>query len=302
MNSELILSKPELDLKDLRELSIPLSISENLVIFQYGLKGNSLKTPVNVPLQDILQVGQKGLIKYIIISLLRERPKLIPFVFQNKSLQKLANYLLRYRTGSHKTLYLYVDCISRYCNNLNLSPDNLIDNIRSNEASIDHARLQTHVKALDGFVATLQDEGLAPSRICNYVKAVRALYRVHGIDLKLPFPLSRRTVRKDRAPRPEELAKLLDIADLRERVIISILALGGFREGTLVKLTYGHIKQDFENGIIPLHIHVEPEITKGKYNDYDTFLGREAADYLRLNFETRRKGSPDGKIPFEEIT
>src|SRR5208283_2983560 len=135
----------------------------------------------------------------------------------------------------------------------------------------------------------LQDRGLAPSRIANYVKAIRSLYRVNGIEIKLPYALSRRSVRKDRAPKPEELQRLLDVADLREKVIVSILALGGFREGTLVRLRYRHVKEDLEKGTIPVHIQVESDITKGKYHDYDTFLGEEAVEYLRLYLEARRQ-------------
>ncbi len=300
--TELILKERMLTLEDLPFLTSLGRIEDTSFLLEYSSEGSRLKTPVQVPLEDLRAVSQKGLVKYIITSLLRERPRLIPYVFQNLALQNLANYLLRYRTGSPKTLYLYVDCITRYCNYLNLTPDELVGNMKNEEGQVRHERLQEHIKALERFVAELQDEGLAPCRICNYVKAIRALYRVHGIDLKLPFPLQRRTIRKDRAPRPEELAKLLDIADLREKVIISLLALGGFREGTLIKLTYGHVKEDLERGIVPLHIHVEADITKGKYHDYDTFLGQEAVEYLKLYLETRRKGSPDGKIPPEDIT
>ncbi len=94
----------------------------------------------------------------------------------------------------------------------------------------------------------------------------------------------------------------MDFADLRGKVIVSILALGGFRVGTLAKLCYYHVKDDLERKIAPIHIHVEAEITKGKYGDYDTFLGKEAIDYLKAYLDLRRRGSPSGKIPPEAIT
>lgn len=84
-------------------------------------------------------------------------------------------------------------------------------------------------------------------------------------------------------------------------VILSVLVLGGFREGTLVRLQYRHVREDLERGIVPIHIHVEAEITKGEYGDYDTFLGSEAIEYLNLYLEKRRQGSPDGKIPPRRI-
>jgi hypothetical protein len=78
-----------------------------------------------------------------------------------------------------------------------------------------------------------------------------------------------------------------------------MLALGGFRNGTLTKLQYRHIKRDLEKGTTPIHVHIEAEITKGKYHDYDTFIGQEAADYLRLYLQARRQGTE--KIPPETI-
>lgn len=162
-------------------------------------------------------------------------------------------------------------------------------------------RIPIHVRLLGDYMAELQDQGLAPSRISNYVKAIRLLYRVNGIELRLPHPPSRRSIREDRGPKPEELQRLLDMADLREKVIISMLALGGFREGTLVRLQYRHVREDLERGLVPLHIHVEPEITKGKYHDYDTFIGAEAVEYLKLYLQARRKGNLDARLQPEDI-
>jgi site-specific recombinase XerD len=99
-----------------------------------------------------------------------------------------------------------------------------------------------------------------------------------------------------------ELQHLIDIADLRDKVIVSMLALGGFRVGTLAKLQYRHVKKDLENNVTPVHIHIESSITKGGYGDYSTFINREAVDFLRAYLDLRRHGSPCGKIPPEVIT
>ena len=81
-----------------------------------------------------------------------------------------------------------------------------------------------------------------------------------------------------------------------------MLALGGFREGTLTKLRYRHVREDLERDIAPICVRVETEITKGQYGDYCTFIPRETVDYLKLYLDNRRRGSPEGKLPPEEIT
>jgi site-specific recombinase XerD len=194
-----------------------------------------------------------------------------------------------------------IDCIARYSKRTGISPDDLISSAKDHNGLVKFQEIPKHVKALEDYVSELQDQRLAPSRIANYAKAIRSLYRVNGIEVKLPYSLSRRSIRKDRAPKPEELQRLLDAGDLREKAVISMLALGGFREGTLIRLRYRHIKEDLERGIVPVHVHVEAEITKGKHHDYDTFLGAEAVQALKLYLDARRKGLIDRRIPREEI-
>ena len=54
---------------------------------------------------------------------------------------------------------------------------------------------------------------------------------------------------------------------------------------------YRHVKHHLESGVVPVNMHVEAEITKGKYHDYDTFIGSEAVEYLKMHLETRRFGN-----------
>jgi integrase len=219
----------------------------------------------------------------------------------NQSCRELAKHLLRHNSGSTATLYQYMYGVHRFSRWINRSPDQLIAECKTSDGLTDQRQLEIHIQRLDDFVGDLQAEGLAPGTISNHVKGVKALYRVNGLKLELPYRLSKRAIYSDRAPRPEELQRLIDLASLRDKVIVALLALGGFREGTLVRLRYRHVADDLERGIVPLHVHVEAEITKGKYADYDTFLGAEAVEYLRLYLDKRRVGSPELRTPPETI-
>jgi integrase len=80
-----------------------------------------------------------------------------------------------------------------------------------------------------------------------------------------------------------------------------VLVTSGMREGTLLKLRYRHVKEDLEGGRIPIHIHLEGGILKGNYvPDCDTFINGEAASYLKLYLDERRRGTE--KIPPETVT
>ena len=152
---------------------------------------------------------------------------------------------------------------------------------------------------VDEFLGELEAEGRASYSLLVKGARLKTFFKVNGVRIALPVEYRARITYRDRAPTPEEIQRLIEVADLREKAMIAMLATGGFRIGTLVKLKYRHVKEDLEAGRIPLHIHVEAEITKGKYCDYDTFINEEAVRYLKLYLEQRRRGTE--KIPPEEI-
>jgi hypothetical protein len=72
-------------------------------------------------------------------------------------------------------------------------------------------------RQLGEFIGSLQADGLAPSTLLNYVKGVKALFRSNGLILAFPYRITQRRVCMDRAPRPEDLQRLIDVADLRKK-------------------------------------------------------------------------------------
>jgi len=264
-------------------------------------RGYKLRKSLKLTVPEAQNAADERLQRYIIDSLSWKMPRLVAFTFNNTSTMELAKHLLRHRTGSTATLYQYIYGLHRFCQWANTQPDQLIKSCQDQDGDPKTKALARYSRLLDDFVGCLQAEGLAPGTVSNHVKGVKALFRANGLKLELPYNLPKRTVYSDRAPTPEELQHIIELADIREKVIVSMLALGGFRIGTLVKLQYRHVKRDLEKMTIPIHIHVEAEITKGKYHDYDTFLGEEAAKHLKAYLELRRRGSPCGKMPPENI-
>ncbi len=238
-------------------------------------------------------------------SLISQRPRLIPWVLENKSLVEVANHLLRACSGSKMGLYGYLNTVSLYCRRLNTDPDSLIVDAKP-EALPNPARIEKHRGFLQQCINELQDLKRSPGRIHGYTKQIRTFYRVNGVDVPKPKYVPKpKVVSKDRVPSPEEVQRLLDMGDLREKVMVALIVLGGFREGTLSILTYGHVKKDLEQGVMPVHVHISMDETKGAYADFDTFLGAEVVYYVRLYLEERRRGSTrrsDGEyLPPEEI-
>src|SRR5207244_5736717 len=140
------------------------------------------------------------------------------------------------RSGSRMGLYGYVNTTGRYCDRLSTRPDQLIADV--NHAGYpDPARIEKHRGFLQSCINELQDMGRSPGRMGGYARQVRTFYRCNGVELPKPKYLPSPTVvSRDRAPTPEELQHLLDVADIRGRLIVLLLATGGYREDTLVLL------------------------------------------------------------------
>jgi integrase len=254
-------------------------------------------------ISETLPPRERNAKQYMVGSFKGKMPSLIPFSYENESIIRLASYLLKYTIGSKYTLYQYVFGVHRFSKWMEKKPDDMIK-----ETLLDKKVIDKYLRNIDDFIGDLQAEGLAPGTINNHVKGVKALFRVNGVKLELPYRVPKKVKYPDRAPTPEELTKIIDIADIREKVIVSLLALSGVRIGTLEKLQYRHVKEDLEKGVMPIHMYIEAEITKGKYHDYDTFLGAEGVQYLKAYIESRRLGNErleGGRIrgmPPEEIT
>ncbi|RLG61074.1 hypothetical protein DRN86_00785 [Candidatus Geothermarchaeota archaeon] len=272
-----------------------LKNAECLVVEVFKSKnGVRLKNPKRI---EVISMPESkltlALIDYAVRSLYKKRSTLIPFILSHKSTMNLVKHLFINYSQSESTLEVYAYWLQRFFNKLGVSPDSLVKSC-FREKLIKEDSLKKISAEVEEFIAELKAYGLTENTRANALKAIKTFFAVNGINLTLsPFFRVRRSRVKyeDRAPTPEELSKLLEVAGLREKAMIAMMALGGFRIGTLVKLKYRHVKRDLERGIIPVHIHVEAEITKGKYHDYDTFIGAEAAEYLKLYLDWRKRGS-----------
>jgi hypothetical protein len=277
-----------------------LTIVETITI-EKSSQNKKLRQPVTFEKPAASDKVTLDIQRYIIESLTSRVPKLIPFAIRSQSIMRLAEYLKYERSSSLNSIAQYVYTIYKFSLWCSLEPDDLIAECKDEDDTVNLKALSKAAQRLDTYYRELMAEGLAPHSVAEYIAQLKSFYKMNGVPVPIARRFNTRTLAKDRSPTPEELQRVIDMADLREKVIVSMLALGGFREGTLAALRYRHVKEDLERGIIPVHIHIEAEITKGKYNDYDTFIGKEAVDYLKAYLELRRRGSPDGKIPPETI-
>src|SRR2546426_2261333 len=165
MTSEIILRPKPLLLSQVPLLAELGHLEGDAFVFEKGLKGCKLKTHVSVPIKAILDLGHPGLIEYAVRAMIRERPLLLLYTFQNQTLIELGRYFLQYRSQSLQSYYAYVDDIKRFCDWLGHSVDQVITDANEGDGLPNLHRIQKHTRFLEDYLSICQDKKLSPGRI-----------------------------------------------------------------------------------------------------------------------------------------
>ena len=113
----------KLSVEQLRNLKLPLIFQEDTIIIERSLNDLKLRQPISIKLEKILEAQEIGLVDYIIRSCLSYQPSIIPYIFDNKSLVKVARHFFRHRSGSHQSCLMYTVKLKKYAVWLGHSPD-----------------------------------------------------------------------------------------------------------------------------------------------------------------------------------
>ncbi|MDH2901171.1 MAG: site-specific integrase, partial [archaeon] len=88
-------------------------------------------------------------------------------------------------------------------------------------------------------------------------RAVKSFYRFQSMPLvgiKQPNTEDIVVRTKDHIPSVDEIRRMCDLADLRDRLVVLIVSQTGMRVSSLCRLQYKHVKQDLELGVIPCRV------------------------------------------------
>jgi len=187
----------------------------------------------------------------------------------------------------------YADNIRRFCEFANVTPEQFQNMDKKKARDIAWS-----------FIETFSDK---PTVAINVMAALKSFYRNHDGET-LPFDSSKfgkhyvkpraRKASYEHVPTKNEVYQIIDMAtSLRDRAMMLMLFQSGIRLNALLRLNYGHVREQLEKGIVPLHLKITDDLdTKLRGYDlpyYDTFVGKEAADALKRFCEIRHKNSTD---------
>ena len=221
--------------------------------------------------------------------------KMGPLPFDPETLTKyesvrtwLANVSAEH-TGSDRTRECYLWYMTRWVQWTGKNPDQLKEERRLHVRSEDDERYEEN--KVNEYFAYLQKIGFSRNMSAQHLVPVRSFYTAHGYNLKSKQPQQVRSL-TFKPPMPEELEKLWQFADVRDRAIIAWIVNTGMSRGDVVQVKWKHIKREWGKRRDAMYIDFMREKTKERY---ETFLGDEGIRALELYFEQRQKR---GEQPF----
>jgi integrase len=204
------------------------------------------------------------------------------------------NFANAIRTSKTKTLYNFA--LSKF---LTFSDIDSVDTLITVDSRLTTARI------ID-FVVYEKEKGTSYGSLCAYLAGIRKFYELNDVVLnwkkiKMYLP-EKKKVQHDRAYRREEIKRILDVCDIRKRVIVLLMCSTGMRIGAIADLRLKNLHK------IQLHHQSESStsiiyritIYEKAAERYYTFCTPECAkaidDYLNYRIQYGEKLTPESPL------
>ena len=188
------------------------------------------------------------------------------------------------KAGSEITGDVYFRRLGAFCNEMEKTPQQLV---KMKDMALSNL--------IDDYIILCEKRGNAGSYINNTIKAVKSWLVFNGINLPRKIKIRdaniSASIKNERIPTQEELKKIFNAGDSRERTACGIVAFTGVRIGVLGNYTGtdGLKIEDIPDldvdgdeitfKKIPAQVNVRRELSKSN-KAYITFLGQEGCSYL----------------------
>ena len=213
-------------------------------------------------------------------------------------------YLRRKRSG--KTVSTYGAAFRRFMEhyrekygadqNIRLFLERVFDNMRK---PIEEKQPGLIEGELADYIVFLKKAGKSDNTARVYVAAMQNFFKFYNIPVSMTFVgnLPKAVTKKENLKHEwtrEEVKTFLGAAETyRDKALIMCIFQSGMGVSDISGLDYGDIKDEYEKGIIPIHLRLNRVKTGVPFR---TFFGRDAVHYLQLYLQTRRNLRPESPL------
>lgn len=217
--------------------------------------------------------------------------------FENSLSVKYWMDSLNSKGGPHSTKYIWKHHLKRFCDWLDKTPDQLIED-RKQQLKNDDERVKHQAEMqLKRFLSDLEEEGLSPNTRRCYFTAVRNFYKRNYVELQFfrgDGPSTRTVVEGRRAASKEDIAKMLEVASPRVRALILFIKDTGLAESDVAGLKLKDLGVKDVSEIFTLKTPIPLILNRKKTGRRTvTFIGPESFKAVKNTLQIRKIGSPE---------
>jgi len=190
-------------------------------------------------------------------------------------------------SNSRQTRDVYRVSLQKFMDFIQKTPEQVLAEYETSE---DRNFKRLYAQCMLSLLSEMQRKGYAPASISATLNAVRSFFKYNDLPLGFVPSGSNLIEFHNRDIMKEEIVEILNVANVRDRAFFCVLAQSGLRPSTVANLRIGDVEGILEeNTLVPCKITVRQENTKGKFQEYFSFMGDEAVSYLKGYLKTRSK-------------
>lgn len=190
-------------------------------------------------------------------------------------------------SNSRQTRDVYRVSLQKFMDFIQKTPEQVLAEY---EASEDRDFKRVYAQCMLALLSEMQRKGYAPASISSTLNAVRSFFKYNDLPLGFVPSGSNLIEFHNRDIMKEEVVEILNVANVRDRAFFCVLVQSGLRPATIANLRVGDVEGVLdEKTPVPCRITVRQENTKGKFQEYFSFIGDEAVSYLKDYLKTRNK-------------
>jgi site-specific recombinase XerC len=202
------------------------------------------------------------------------------------------------KTGSSKTQDEYAYRLQKFCDWAKKTPDQLIaerkEQLKPSSSDQDETKTEdlitTYFNFLSGESKDPTERAKKRTSAKSYYGAIRSFFKYNS-TAKSPIALTGQTPKSSAGRRInpitlDEFKRIDTVIGVRDRALLRFMKDSGCSTEDVTMFNYGDIRTQFEKGEQFIHLKAIRQKTQ---NNYDTFIGPNAVEALRVYFDLRKQ-------------
>jgi len=210
---------------------------------------------------------------------------------EDKSVKTWLN-AVRAKSNSSGTVRNYLYSLCKHCNWIGMSPDELIEERKSDMLKSDEKEKHRHEETVREYFNEL-DEQLSRNTAKFHVMVLKSFYKANYVPLQVETPKTW-IAHQDYVPTLEDAQRMYSNANTTlERALLSFLCQSGQRISVVCSMTYGMVKDGLNKEVFAVDIlgslkNIKGKMTNKNRKNYYFVIGKDTIEALKEYVESMR--------------